>query len=489
MNQNQDPAYELTFDNTVFGTIDSDTTLYYWFNLDQFTNITITIATIGNLSIEFPFGFQYHTENTNFGNLSRSFYATPEYHTLMIKPELGFSRDFSITLSHGKPVIDYQNHEIETAYAIQENEVISQIVNVTYFGSEYHTTQNYYSLKINQSGYYRFNLKDKLSGNWVFFSLDGNGISNQSYSFGYDSETISQTLMIYLNPGSYTLKVEGQSFWFYYPEPFDLWYTSLFEVNTRENVGVNEEIYGIVSDLSVDVYTYSATMEEVIWFETQLPDETGLDVLVSVSGSGNTSLVQADRREPESLVYIPSAGNYTLTVQAQTGDYQDYLLKIHRIEPDRLEEGNNSKENPLELLRSTSESYSLHLPSDVDWFSITVTFQGTSRVRIILDHDIDLTVYNGTQIVPLTLEGDNWAWFNSTSSFDATYILKVSANTSVPSYSIGWNFFALAETTSYHIFSTPNASSHLKIGYQFGETLFLIALPLILILRFRKQLV
>lgn len=107
-------ATELIFNQTVYNTI-SLTSQNYLFTLDQYTNVTISIVTTGNLTIGIPY---YDNLYTNYGNLSYWLYlpSSNYQYSIHIYPEHGESQDYALTLTNGNPVVDTNNHVSDNQY-------------------------------------------------------------------------------------------------------------------------------------------------------------------------------------------------------------------------------------------------------------------------------------------------------------------------------------------------------------------------------------
>lgn len=342
---------------------------------------------------------------------------------------------------------------------------------------------NYYGINITQSGTYRFNLNyDPIQSYSVYFELEQFGSSSESYVFNV--ENITQTLVMSLDTGHYRLRVEINQNSFAIPRVYTLWYTSQYELQGAFDVGISSEIYGVVSSSSVDEYHFTAAVDEVVWFLG-----SAKVILVSITGNGLQNLVGTYTStkliyQSSNMTYTP-AGDYTFTVMASSTEFHDYMLTIYRIEPDSLENSTNSRNNPYPVTPDYfDESFSLNVPYDVDWFSITVPTE--SQAAFPHQENMIITVYNGTDIVPLTPDGPGWFVFNATAT---TYTVEISTTTFVPQYHMVWEYGTAGTTNTYRaVPSTETSISRLKIGYSFVDVLGLMLLPMMMLhtLRVKK---
>lgn len=464
----------LQFDTPVQGTIDTHYGLGYAFDVPHYMNVTIFIQTTANVSIYMIFAPDYtghRTYYTNFANFSKSVYLLPgQLYTFSATGDLG--SNLTVTLTEGDQVLDYHNHSIDTAMNFSENEIVTGVLNYT-------TTwiDNWYNFTITQEGTYRINLWYNHFYPILFFDVSGSNFTRESTFF--PEQNITEATVLHLAPGVYNIRVTLPYQTVAYPWVFKLWYTSNYEIQAPATVKVGNTLYGVTSGHTGDMYTLSVTQDAVIWFYGSDP---GSVITVSNANNATTKNVNTDFDPTIANMFYTPVGNYSLMVNSTSTDYELYSMAILIIQPDNLDTSGNSAANPFVLQENLAfTGFSLHLPTDHDYFEIDIGTSGT--VYVTLTGDLKMTVSNGTQVTTTSTVAQTYFQVSA-----GQYILDIYTTAiAVPQYSIYWQFVSSnSQTTQVQTSGTSTTSSKLKLGYPFLQTLVLIALPLLIETKFRK---
>lgn len=412
----------LHFDQPFQTTFTNAATATYQFTISRYSNVTISLETQGNLTLRLPFAYSSGTElfHTNFANYSQSVYLMPDTYEFTITGESGATRDVTIILSEGNPVIDYHNHDQLTAYPIIEGQIIHHVLNYTTTG-----IANWYSFTISKKGVYRINLENKKDLQSFFYLYS---INPYWQSQKFPELNITQTLVRELDPGDYRIKVIMTTA-YATPQTFTLWYTSNYDLQAPINQKLDRYIYGVVNSTVVNTYNLQLTEDMAIYFWGRGPirvSVNGTDVNKQIDAIQNNVFYPSQSEITKMFLYTP-AGNYTLVVSSNVTNLVEYYHEIKRLLPDDLDLTSNSQTNPKPLVEYTRYEYTLYIPTDTDWFvipviengNITITHTYGDVVFTVFDDKGNVVLYNTTQ----TSDGYTNYAFDSISS---KYIIEVS---------------------------------------------------------------
>lgn len=460
----------LEFNTTRHEIVTSPASNAFIFILSSYINVTIKIETQGNLSVDIPFiedgNIIYHTD---FMNFSQSVYLNPNQYAFTVIAEMGKTSEYWITLVNGNKVIDYHNHEISSAYPFVENQIVSHILNST----DEQWTNNWYNFTISQSSSYRFNLEVYKDNSFAGFDIVNQDSQWQSHNFPVTN--ISDTIVTYMTPGNYSLRVfMSPNPIFSNPVNYKLWFTTQYELQAPGNVKIGDQIYGVVEKSNLDVYKLQVQADAVIWF---LGSDSLTSILITGENINQSVTIYLDFPTlTDYLIYLP-LGDYTMTVYSLSDGYIDYYTAIRKIEPDYLEYMDNSQQTPLYLENErTYTGFNIHIPTDRDWFAVN-GIDG-QQGAITLDRGAELKVFDsqGNEIQFNIAAGYSY-YFLTTAQ---TYIIEVFAASGeivVLNYHAKWSSLHVEIPTPQSRIQITETS--VKIGYPFGETLLLMGIPIV----------
>ena len=462
---------QLALNSTIQGSVTGTGTNLYNFTLTNYTNITLTVATTDNLSLFLPYQIadNQFIFYTNYANLTKAAYLVTGTYWLYIGGNGGDTTEhYSLSIT-STPVKDYHNHERATSYYIKENQIVSQVSNYTNAPID-----NWFNLSINNSATYRFNLAYNSLYNplgFRLYNIDHFAQIGSSYDFPVGGS--NQTLLSNLSPGNYSLVVRSNGNNVNVTTPFKLWYTRNFQVQGPSQISLDGLVYGTLNNTSPYQVTLNVDREAVFYFLS-----TNTPFRIEISGNGISSMKVSDANMLSSNQMYVQPGHYTLNVTTTEANYIDCLIQLSTIPPDILETDGNSRNNPYYLTRdSYSPFFTIHIPSDTDWFAITVSEKGEVYLNLVGSHP-DIQVFEGDTQIEITGSGTEYQFLGQA---DTTYLIKAyTTQLGIPEYSIQWRL-STTETSA-----SQGATSRLKIGYPYGEIIFLIALPLIVGSKLRK---
>lgn len=472
-------AIQIYFNQPISSSISQFGTQNYYFNLYSFQNITLTIQTSGNISIllpALPFDSPNLPQPTNFSNFMWSAYlrGSQSYYFELIG-ESGYTRDFTITLSQGKQVIDHQNHDQSTAYPLIQNQVVDHILNYT---SRW--IDNWYNFTIQKDTTLRINLWYNTNAPLLYFLLQGPNLTEISGFF--HALNITESLVITLKAGTYSIQVSAPLDAPPFSWPYHLWVTPQYQLQGPTNISVGDPLYGTITNQKSDSYNLTVSVDVVIWF---YGSDLSLGIIVSNATASKTitPYLTYTPTNVANMKYI-TAGNYTISVSTTLTTFVSYFLSIQSVQPDFLESTGNSQANPFHLDPTTVYSgFTLHLPTDHDWFVIQMPVEGS--VDISLTGNVLLTVQNGTNTFGYANVG--------TVQFPSgpyEYILEISSNDIASlDYTITWAYSGQGNSNYIGTIGQPidTPTSRLKVGYPLVEVLEFILLPILMIITLRKH--
>lgn len=472
-------AIQLYFDQPISSSLSQVETQDYFFTLYTYLNITLTIETNGNLTVLLP-NPPYHVQNqpvtTNFANFTWSAYLrSGQSYYISLVGEPGHARDYTISLSRGNPVIDHNNHNSNSAYPITEHQVVNHVLNYT---SEW--ISNWYNFTFQQDSTVRINLQDYYKFPALYFLLRGPNLTERSGYF--HTVNISESLVVSLKTGNYTIQVMAPIDTVPFSWPYQLWFTTQYQLQAPTNITTGDPLYGTITDQKTDMYNLTVTTDSVIWFYG-----SDLAIYITIANATSSKIISPY------FTYVPTnvanmkfvaAGNYTVTISTALTTYVSYYFLVQTVQPDFLESTDNSQDNPFLLVSSIDYTQlTLHLPMDHDWFKIQMPVEGT--VQIVLTGNVLITVHNGTN----SFGYQSYTPSISFGSGSHSYILDIySNNIAVLSYSISWSFSGQPSNYKGTIgVPIDSSSSELKVGYPFVEMLGIMLLPIEITIYSRKH--